>query len=253
METDTSATGAQNSGGEGGGAPTDVPAKPSAKTYSQEEFDTNSAKLKTAVSLEAAKKRDREWLEKLGVSSLDEAAERLRQVAEAQPKPKKSDAEVQAEKMTADFQRMLAEKDKALAEAQQAIKAEADRRGQEHLRNFILAQAGDTVDPELVVSRLTRLPYQASRWVDMHEGKVTVIEDGTPLPHIDPTDWVKEVLGKELHHRKVTSPGTGARVGAAPAVSSEPKPRNAIEARKSVSHSVVEALRNRGTGASGAR
>jgi hypothetical protein len=61
------------------------------------------------------------------------------------------------------------------------------------------------------------------------------------------------VLGKELHHRKVTSVGTGTRVGGAPAVSIEQKPRNATEARQSVSKAIVGALRNRGAGANGAR
>lgn len=224
--SDTSPTGTEpgtNSGNPGSGAPNDAPAGSTAPQaiYTQEQFDTASAKTRRAVAAETATKRDREWLEKLGVTSMEEALAKL--AAVEQPKPKKTDAEQLAEKMQADFARKLAEKDTALAAAQKALAEEAERRNQEQLRSFLLAHVADTTNPALAMA-LFGVPFKAQREIRIANGVPVVVEDGTELPHVKPDDWVKELLAKPefAFLRKPTVAGGGTRPGAAPAPHSAP-------------------------------
>ena len=79
--------------------------------------------------------------------------------------------------------------------------------------------------------------YKAPREIRLVDGKPTVFEDDTPLPHIDAAAYVKETLARpELGFlRKPTSVGTGARVGngsaatATPAVQAQRKRLSAQE------------------------
>lgn len=216
-----------NAGPLGGGTPSDVPAS-SPRVYSQEEFDTNSAKLRAAVTAEATKKRDTEWLQKLGVTSFDEAASKLKQVQEQQQKPEKTEAQIVAEKIQADFQRILAEKDKALADAQQALQAEALRAAEEKRRAFLMAHVQNTTDPALAMA-LFGVQYTASREIRMVDGKPTVFEDGVALDHVPAEQHVKDTLAKPefAFLRKPTSAGSGTRPGAAPSAA-PPKPAPVI-------------------------
>lgn len=203
-----------NAGTPGGGTPNDVPAS-TPRVYSQEEFDTNSAKLRAAVTDQVTKKRDGEWLQKLGVASFDEAAAKLKQVQEQQQKPEKTEAQIVAEKIQADFQRIIAEKDKALADAQQALQAEAQRAAEEKRRAFLLQHVHDTTDPALAMA-LFGVAYTAHREIRMVDGKPTVFEDGVALDHVPAEQHVKETLAKPefAFLRKPTSTGSGTRPGA---------------------------------------
>lgn len=213
-DEDIATAAGSNAGQLGGGTPNDVPVKPSVRSYSQEEFDTNSAKLRASVTAEVARKRDSEWLEKLGASSFDEVATKLKQVQEQQQKTEKTEAQVVAEKMQADYTRILAEKDRQLAEATTALQAEAQRASEEKRRAFLLQHVADTTDPALAMA-LFGVQYAAPREIRMVDGKPTVFEDGVALAHVEPADYVKSLLSKPefAFLRKPTQVGTGTRTG----------------------------------------
>lgn len=243
-----------DTGNQGGGAPTDAPAA-QVRTYSQREFDDNAARQKVAITDQVTKRVEAELLKKLGVASITDAAERISKFQETQ-KPKKSEADQVAEKITADYQARLETERAARLAAEEALKARDAAVAQEQLRSFVLQHVANTTDPALATALFIEQPVHAPRKIRWLDGHPCVFEGETPMAHIDPAEHIAETLKKpELgFFRKPTSQGSGTRVGSGSAAASvEQKPRNAVEARKSVSHSIVAAIRNRGAGAVGAR
>lgn len=208
------------SGGTGGAAPIEAAAL-SSKKYDDNEVNTFVAKAKREAQTKAAAEVSKALLDKLGVSSIEDALDRLSKV-EA-PKPKKSEAETIAEKITADYQVKLETERKARIAAEEALKAASAAREAEALRSFLLAHVAGTTDPALAMA-VFGVQYKAPREIRLVDGKPTVFEDDTPLPHIDAATYVKETLAKpELGFlRKPTSVGTGARTGNGSAATATP-------------------------------
>lgn len=252
-DTDTSDGTApgSNAGNQGGGAPTDAPAVQVSKTFTQEQYDTALAKMRRAAEAEFAKKRDSEWLNKLGVGSIEDAVERLAQ--SAPQKSKKSDAEIQIEKVSADFTQKLEMERKARVAAEEALKASAVAREHEQLKSFLLSHVGNTTDPALAMA-LFGVSYKAPREIRMLDGKPTVYEDDTPLPHIKPEEWVKEVLSKPEHAylRKPTSVGSGTRVGPSAARAPAVAPGRKLSQQEQLDAAVMAGLAHV-SGANGGR
>ena len=219
-EIDSGTAPGSNAGQLGGGTPTDVPAAKVIRTFTQEEFDTNSAKLRAAVTAETQRKRDSEWLEKLGAASFDEVAAKLKQVQEQKP-PEKTEAQIIAEKVAADYEVRLAAERTLRLEAEARDKAKDAKIEQDALRAFVRSRVANTTDPELAVAMFTGMPYAAPRKVGWADGKPVVIEDGVVLAHIDAGKWLDEAVGApELRFfQKPTSVGSGARTGNGPAPS----------------------------------
>lgn len=255
MEVDTQSTVTEtgtNSGNPGSGAPQDAPAVTSAKRYTQEEFDTASAKTRRAVTAEVSAKAEKALLERLGMSSIDDLADRL--AKSDQPKPKKSEAEQIAEKIEADYKTKL-EKAEARAQAAEAKEQAAEaQRSAERVRAFLHQHVANTTSPTLAMALFGVFP-QPERVIREVNGKITVVDsDGTELPHIDPVQFIKETLSgaEHLHLQKPAGVGSGGRTGAAPVTTSESKPKNSTEMRAAIKKQVASHFGGR-SGANGVR